>query len=344
MKNKSFQLLLLLLSVLFIIPVSGQRTKKKKKKATQTAAKSASTTSFRIIGYFSNWGPVTKIKYNNITCVNFAFLKPMPDGTIANDKSYDKLYDIVAGARPQKVKVIAALGGQYTDKSFSKIAESDDTMNKFVDNVMALVDKYQLDGIDLDWEYPRFNSDEPQKLVQLAKKFSVKLHQKGKLLTMAVSGKPKWGALAPDELYPLVDYFNIMAYDDIEQASHSSYDFAVSCLNYWIVDRKLPREKANLGLPTYGRNPKVVPPYYKDLISKGADPNADSFNGVYYNGINTIKKKVDLAMRNVGGIMIWEINGDTDDDKTSLIKAMKDETKSKPHSQVNKMNNMKAIQ
>ncbi|MEZ2441249.1 glycosyl hydrolase family 18 protein [Chitinophaga sp. RCC_12] len=342
MKIRSFQLLLLLMSAIVAIPVSGQRTKKKKK-ITQTT-KSAATAPFRIIGYFSNWGPVTKIKYDNITCVNFAFLKPMPDGTIANDKTYDKLYDIVANARPKKVKVIAALGGQYTDKTFSKIAESDALMDKFVDNVMAIVDKYQLDGIDLDWEYPKFNSDEPQKLVQLAKKFSVRLHQKGKLLTMAVSGKPKWGALAPDELYPVVDYFNIMAYDDMEQASHSSYDFAVNCLNYWIIDRKLPREKANLGLPTYGRNPKVVPPYYKDLISKGADPNADSFNGVYYNGINTIKKKVDLAMRNVGGIMIWEINGDTDDDKTSLIRAMKEETKSKPSSQINKSKNMKVVQ
>lgn len=336
-------LLLFLCAAVVALPVNAQ-TKKKKKKKTTTTTTTASNPPFRIIGYFSNWGPVGKIKFENITCVNFAFLKPMPDGTISNDKSYDKLYDIVAQAKPYKVKVIAALGGQYTDKTFSKIAASDATMNTFVDNVMAAVDKYQLDGIDLDWEYPQFNTDEPQKLVQLAQKFSTRLHQKGKILTMAVSGKPKWGALALDALYPLVDYFNIMAYDDMEQPSHSSYDFAVNCLNYWILTRNLPREKANLGLPTYGRNPKVVPPYYKDLIAKGADPNADSFNGVYYNGIGTIKKKVDLAMRNIGGIMIWEINGDSDDDKTSLIKAMKDETTVDTRPAMKKMQTMTTIQ
>ncbi|PSL48933.1 GH18 family chitinase [Chitinophaga niastensis] len=343
MKAKYYQLLLLFFCLLVTAPATAQhkKTKRKKPKTTTTVQ---SQQPFRIIGYFSNWGPVSKIKFENITCVNFAFLKPMPDGTILNEKANDKLYDIVAQAKPYHVKVVGALGGQYTDKTFTKITSNESLENTFVDNVMAAVDKYQLDGIDLDWEYPQFNSDEPQKLVILTKKLSDRLHQKGKILSIAIHAKPKWGVLALNDLYPLADYFNIMAYDDMDHPAHSSYDFAVTSLNYWIVDRQLPREKANLGLPTYGRNPKVVPPYYKDLISKGADPDADLFNGVYYNGKGTIKKKVDLALRNVGGIMIWEINGDSDDETTSLIKAMKDETRDYQRSQIKNMANVRSIE
>lgn len=326
MRIKYFHFLIFALTVLLSTTALAQ-TSTKKKKVVKSGRQTSITSQFRIVGYFSNWGPVSKINFNNITCLNFAFIKPLPDGTLAKDTTYDKLYEIVAKARPKKVKVIAAIGGQYTDKAFSQIARSEATMDKFVNNLIAVVNKYQLDGIDLDWEYPRFNSDEPQKLLQLTRKLSVQLHKKGKLLTMAVHSKPKWGALFLDGLFPLLDYVSIMAYDDMDQPSHSSYDFTLNSLKYWIMDRKVPREKINLGVPTYGRNPKVVPPYYKDLIKKGADPDADSFNGIYYNGKSTIRKKVDLARRNVGGVMIWEINGDTDDDKTSLIKTIKDETR-----------------
>lgn len=326
MRIRSFQSLLVILLVLFSTGTLAQQATRKKK-TVKTQKQTNINPSFRIIGYFSNWGPVSKIKFDNITCLNFAFIKPMPDGSLAKDSTYDKLYQIVAKARPKKVKVVAAIGGQYTDKTFSQIAKSEATMDKFVNNLVALVDKYQLDGIDLDWEYPQFNTDEPQKMLLLTKKLSAKLRPKKKILSMALHSKPKWGALFLDGLFPLLDYASIMAYDDMEQPSHSSYPYALNSMNYWIVTRKVPREKLNLGVPTYGRNPKVVPPYYKDLIKKGADPNADSFNGIHYNGIGTIRKKVALAMRNVGGVMIWEINGDTDDDKTSLIKAIKDETR-----------------
>jgi GH18 family chitinase len=43
---------------------------------------------------------------------------------------------------------------------------------------------------------------------------------------------------------------------------------------------------------------------------------------VYYNGINTIKKKMQFAQKeNLAGVMIWEISHDTNDDY-SLLKAI----------------------
>ena len=37
---------------------------------------------------------------------------------------------------------------------------------------------------------------------------------------------------------------------------------------------------------------------------------------LYYNGIPTIQKKVQLAKKNAGGIMFWHIGGDATGDKS----------------------------
>ena len=45
---------------------------------------------------------------------------------------------------------------------------------------------------------------------------------------------------------------------------------------------------------------------------------------MYYNGVETIRKKTDLAKQKAAGIMIWQILGDASGDK-SLLKAINDE-------------------
>lgn len=298
---------------------------------------------FRIVAYFSGWGPVSKIKFDYITTLDFAFLKPMPDATIAtNDTaSYNKLYDIVAKAHAAHVKVIASIGGQYTDKTFGTISASPDLTRKFVQTLLDQVDKYHLDGIDLDWEYPSLtdNGVESGHQLDLIKALSTALHARGKELTAAVAAKPRWGALVLDATVSMLDYINIMDYDQVEdptRLNHSSYAFAVEGLNYWIRDRHVPSDKCVLGVPTYGRAKGVVPPYYHDLIDHGADPNADSLTSaayknipVYYNGKVLMAAKTELALRECGGIMIWEVNGDTDDPETSLIHVIAEKAKGK---------------
>ena len=53
----------------------------------------------------------------------------------------------------------------------------------------------------------------------------------------------------------------------------------------------------------------------------------DEFDSVYYNGVATIKQKVELAKKEgLAGVMIWEISQDTGDDN-SLLKAIQDAAK-----------------
>jgi GH18 family chitinase len=114
---------------------------------------------------------------------------------------------------------------------------------------------------------------------------------------------------------------------------HSPYANAVTDLNYFGTERKIPREKMNLGLPFYGYGfgPEItsqpISMNYNEIVSKfhGSEV-VDEWkmaNGMimYYNGIPTIKQKIELAKEKASGIMIWQLQGDARNRK-SLLKVI----------------------
>ena len=68
---------------------------------------------------------------------------------------------------------------------------------------------------------------------------------------------------------------------------------------------------------------------YHDIVTQyPKSENKDELkikNGsrLYYNGIPTIKKKVKYAKEHAGGVMFWQMRGDTPGEK-SLMKAIND--------------------
>src|SRR5262249_39132128 len=126
-------------------------------------------------------------------------------------------------------------------------------------------------------------------------------------------------------VFGYVDYVNLMAYDGDAGAGHAPYALAVASFDYWL-GRGLPARKANLGIPFYG------PPSwesYAHISARDAQaPYKDVANGVYYNGIATIKQKTQLAIDRGGGVMIWNLSQDTCD-ATSLLSAIDEQKQTK---------------
>lgn len=132
------------------------------------------------------------------------------------------------------------------------------------------------------------------------------MHAKGKVVTAAVIA---WGGdTIISSVFSSVDWLNIMDYDNTNGVGQSTYDSAVTALDYWVTQRGLPQAKAVLGVPFYGDPDEDYG--YAQLLSMGASPNADSWNGYGYNGIPTIQQKTSLALKSAGGIMIWELSED----------------------------------
>ena len=231
---------------------------------TGTSAPGASTLStqfkqFKIVGYFPTWqGKVEDIQYGRITHLNYAFVLPTPAGGLTALEDPGRLRRLVEGAHKQGVKVSIAIGGwnDGNDKAFEQVGADPALQAAFVEAVAAFVNEYQLDGVDMDWEYPD-PGQSGQNFLALMQKLRARLQPMGKLLTMAVVGDGRTAAGIPDQTFPLVDFVNIMAYDadeDKRYVHHSPYEYSELCLDFWLA-RGLPRDKVILGVPFYGKKP-----------------------------------------------------------------------------------------
>jgi chitinase len=288
----------------------------------------------KVIGYYASWsGQPDSLNFDGLTHINFSFAIPAKTCNVLQPiEEVGKLSRLVELGHQKGKKIFLAIGGWDiedgggNDQRFHKIAENAQNRSIFVKNIMDFVEKYNLDGIDMDWEYPDADSPSVEHYVALMHELAGELHSQKKQLSAAVVSLGEKGFGIKKGVFNDVDWLNIMAYDNdngIATKPHSPYELAEKSLDYWLNERKLPAEKAILGLPFYGKPyQKNQSTDYKDLLAAGAKPNEDSFKNILYNGTETIKKKVQLAQKlNCGGVMIWEITADSKDGN-SLVKAI----------------------
>ncbi|TBO41567.1 glycosyl hydrolase family 18 protein [Pedobacter kyonggii] len=293
--------------------------------------------SFKIVSYFPSYrdpASVVDSKFKMITHLFYAFLNPNTDGSLAALEQPARFTTIMQKARENGVKTGISISG--TKSIFVTIAASAKARKLFVKNVLTFAKTNDLDGVDMDWEYPSTSDGSADNYVLLMKELSDSLHKYHKFLSAAITPGVYAGSIRDglkSEVFPAVDFFNIMVYDGIgwdknEPIQHASYNMAVASLNYWLSTRGMPKEKAVLGIPAYGKNANNSAKAYRDFVTVGADVSLDNalIDGVqfYFNGTITTKKKAKLAKDIANGIMFWEFYHDDNGDK-SIIRAANDE-------------------
>ena len=306
--NLKFLLAILLLSLVF----------------TRTQAQSSS---FRIIGYVPNWIDVNffaqNFNYKQVTHINYAFQNPDASGNLV--ESNTGLTALVAKAHQNMVKVLVSLGGGSAANgtiktNFQNQISSSDKRAEFIHKMVIYLNKYMLDGLDVDEEGPAINSNYGAFIIQL----SDSLKPKGKLLTTAVG----WGnENIPNSIFQYFDWVNLMAYDftgnwDLTRpGQHSPYWYAQQMISDF-KNRGVKKEQLCLGVPFYGYGFYKIPGSfnYVDILAKYPDAWQTDQVGdtIYYNGMTTIWKKTKLALSEASGIMIWELSNDAKGEKSLL--------------------------
>lgn len=290
---------------------------------------------FKVIGYYMPRVAPAEIPMDILTHINYSFAIPAKTGdTLEPLKEPTTLIEMVKYVHQHQKQIFISIGGWSIgdgggdDSRFHRIAERPEGRSTFVQSIMKFVRKYQVDGVDLDWEYPDENSPSADHFVALVSQLADSLHAHNKKLTAAVISYGKKGYGNKKEALDKMDWVNIMAYDDDYGPdyvkAHSPYSLAVKCLDYWLTERELTPRKAVLGLPFYSKKGMGnFGPNYKNLLKDGASPYDDYWKGAFYNGMLTIEQKTRLAkQRGCGGVMIWEVSHDTNDEY-SLLKAIK---------------------
>ncbi|WP_276624008.1 glycosyl hydrolase family 18 protein [Syntrophomonas wolfei] len=290
---------------------------------------------FKVVGYYSGDlfnEPVEKLQTDKLTHVIYAFLIPQEDGTLVDLEKPEQLKQLVSQAHNDGAEVFIALGGwSYQGKPlapvFEAAAASQEKTTLLIDNICALVEEYDLDGVELDWEHPNVNSIADYE--RLAVELKTALDLQNKELTAALNGA--WSATEGPEVSKLItnaclesfSFVNVMAYD-MNNEDHSPAWFAETSVDYWL-NRGIPADKIVLGMPLYARPSWLQ---YRHLVEQNPQFAYSDYAPTvplesYYNGLNTLREKTLIALKQAGGVMLFDVNADSGD-KTSVILMIND--------------------
>lgn len=121
-------------------------------------------------------------------------------------------------ARSSTIKIIAAFGG-YNEAllgAWSNIARNANTRSNFANNVYNFLAANNIDGVDIDWEYPNFQSDVGEKpnFVALLQALKQKMGSRFSVSTAIGAGQWRTG-LSYDirGIFENCDFVNLMTYD-----------------------------------------------------------------------------------------------------------------------------------
>ncbi len=213
------------------------------------------------------------IHEQTIDVINYCFVRVTKDGNLSNGELL-KIQEVVT-ARQQGIRVLFSIGAYGTGETgchnFSIYASTSEGREKLIGEIIKMIQKYHLDGIDIDWEYPGVYpapgiSSEEDKVNYTI--FMQELRQAldelgpGYLLTAAIPGSMP-GRYELDKLKDVLDYIHLMTYD-LHSGSRTSHHTALYSSNntpYGSVDSSVkafinhgfPKEKLVIGCAFYGR-------------------------------------------------------------------------------------------
>ncbi len=239
------------------------------------------------MGYFGNIIQPSSIDAMGVSHLNYAFAE-IKDNRIwllhqktdtVNFRNLNELKKI----NPD-LMVIISIGGWKGSKHFSDAVLTDTSRSNFALSAVDIVNKYDLDGVDIDWEYPGMYGDSNlyrpedrenytllfKDLREKLDALSVLTHKKY-FVTTAIGGS--LGFLQHTDLaaaQKYLDYISLMGYDFDESydniAAHHSNLFSPPDMPYIYSDDFCVRNllkvgvkpsKIVMGVPFYGKG-KIV--------------------------------------------------------------------------------------
>lgn len=268
----------------------------------------------KVIGYVGtrNLGKMREEDIQKLDVINIAF-GHIRDSEVVWEEGVGREAELerIRRIHPE-IKIILSVGGWSAD-GFSQAAMTETSREKAAKSAAALVDKYRLDGIDIDWEYPCFalagiaaDRRDKENFTLFLEKLRQELDTlgEGRMLTIAAGGDSYFTQhtdMAQAQRY--LDYVQLMTYDlqggfvkvtghhaSLYAGTSNLFDVCVDKAVKVFQEAGVPAEKLVVGVPFYARVWKEVKgggdglgreagtvgvggPGYKELAEKYIDKN-----------------------------------------------------------------------
>ena len=242
-----------------------------------------------------------EIAAQKLTRINYAFAN-IQGGRIVNGFANDDRNMAALVALKQEnpsLTVLVSVGGWLWSGAFSDMALTRQSRGIFIASVAGFMDRHQLDGLDIDWEYPglpgaesHFRPEDKRNYTLLLKELRMRFDQLEKKLhrrlyiTVATGASSEFLAHTEmDKVQKYVDTVNLMAYDYYEPSSDavtghhaplftSQYDPKKISADNSVQEYEqagVPAAKIVLGVPFYGHVWGEVPDTNHGLFQPGKE-------------------------------------------------------------------------
>lgn len=197
--------------------------------------------------------------------------------------------------RNPALKVMIACGGWGAD-GFSDMALTEESRAKFINSAKKFLTEHQLDGMDMDWEYPGISGagtmarpEDTQNFTALMKGLREMLDTFAtpKILTFASAGWERYyDYVNMDEVMKYANYTNVMTYDQVSGVSiYTGHHTPLGDVSSEEI-AGTPFHDHLDSLYQKGENPDPNPRSAKKivdfLIKKGVDPKQIVIGGAFY--------------------------------------------------------------
>ncbi|XP_049826280.1 acidic mammalian chitinase-like [Aethina tumida] len=285
----------------------------------------------KVICYYASWattrpgsGKVTPedLDPNLCTHINYAFLGLTEDGSL---EILDPENDIEQGNLKKvsdlkkinsNLKCLLSIGGWSASTAvFLSVATDPVKRANMAKSAIEFMQKYNYDGIDVDWEYPY----DKENYVNLLRELKQEFEPHGYLLTVAVAAIPTDAAYDVPSMTEVLDIINVMTYDfhgawagftaqnSPLYSSSSEGQWQADNLNcnssitHWILEGAQP-EKLTIGIAFYGKSFILSDPNNYGL---GAPSSGPTEGGEYTQNIGTLGYN-EICEFHSSGEILWD--------------------------------------
>ncbi|MGH8158507.1 MAG: glycoside hydrolase family 18 protein [Rhodanobacter sp.] len=268
----------------------------------------------RLVGYVMDSNAPLQLTAAKLDVINFAFAKVKPDGSVYLPEYVDPahLHAVVAKrADNPLLQIVLSIGG-WGAGNFSEAAATEAARTRFIDSSVALIHQFDLDGVDIDWEYPTLGdagiSHSPgdrHNFTALLEALRARLNTEGGkrhyLLTIAAAEGHAAEGLELPRIAQSLDWINLMTYDfygsltkttghhsglsrsPLASAEGRTTEGAVK----YFLDAGVPADKINVGVPFYGRTfGDVTPAHNGRFQAFGSDGGFISWRDIVHTRLN----------------------------------------------------------